>query len=95
LSSYLNFIVTAEILQWSLMMAMLGSPKATLDCVKAFSEPDFRSDMGAFRVPTLIIHGDGVATVPIDKSARVAARMIPGAELKEYSGAPHALFFTD
>jgi non-heme chloroperoxidase len=91
----LNFTVTAEILQWSLMMAMLGSPKATQDCVRALSETDFRQDMAAFRVPTLVIHGDGDATVPPDKSGRVAAKMIPGAELLEYSGAPHGLFFTE
>ena len=91
----LNFTVTAEILQWSLTMAMLGSPKATLDCVRAFSETDFRPDMAAFRVPTLVIHGDSDATVPVEKSGRIAAKMIPGAELREYSGAPHGLFFTE
>ncbi len=50
----LNFTVTAEILQWSLMMALLASPKATLDCVHAFSATDFRPDMAAFTVPTLL-----------------------------------------
>ena len=91
----LNFTVTTEILQWSLMMAMLGSAKATLDCVRAFSETDFRGDLARFHKPTLIVHGDGDATVPIAKSARIAVSMIPGAELIEYSGAPHALFFTE
>ena len=91
----LNFTVTSEILQWSQGMALLGSPKATQDCVRAFSETDFRRDMGAFRVPTLVIHGDSDATVPVDKSGRIAASMIPGAELVEYSGAPHGLFFTE
>jgi pimeloyl-ACP methyl ester carboxylesterase len=91
----LNFTVSSEILQWSLMMALLGSPKATIDCVRAFSETDFRGDMAAFQVPTLIIHGDGDATVPPAKSARLAAAMIAGAKLKEYAGAPHALFFIE
>lgn len=91
----LNFTVTSEILQWASIMALLGSPKATIDCVRAFSETDFRRDMAAFRVPTLVIHGDGDATVPLDKSGRIAAAMIPGAELKVYPGAPHALFFTE
>ncbi len=91
----LNFTVTSEILQWSLMMAMRGSPKATLDCVRAFSETDFRQDMTAIRVPTLVIHGGSDATVPADKSGERAAAMIPGAVLKTYAGAPHALFFTE
>ena len=91
----LNFTVTAEILQWASMMALLGSPKATIDCVRAFSETDFRRDMSAFRVPTLVIHGEGDATVPPDKSGRIAAKMIDSAEYVEYRGAPHALFFTE
>jgi pimeloyl-ACP methyl ester carboxylesterase len=91
----LNFTVTTEILQWALMMAMTGSPKATLDCVRAFSETDFRADLAAFRVPTLVIHGDSDATVPAAQSARLAASMIRGAELREYPGAPHGLFFTE
>jgi non-heme chloroperoxidase len=90
----LNFTVTAEILQWSLMMALLGSPKATLDCVRAFSDTDFRHDMGTFRVPTLMIRGTSDATVPAEKSRRIATKMIPGADLLEYAGAPHGLFFT-
>ena len=91
----LNFTVTAEILQWSLMMAMLGSPKATVDCVRAFSATDFRANMAAFRVPTLVIHGDADATVPAAKSGQLAAKMIPGATYLEYPGAPHGLFFTE
>lgn len=76
-------------------MALLASPKATEDCVRAFSETDFRRNMAAFKVPTLVIHGDRDATVPVAKSGRVAASMIAGAEYKEYPGAPHALFFTE
>ncbi len=92
-SGLLNFTVTAEFLQWTLAMAMAGSPKATSDCVRAFSATDFRGDMTAFTMPTLIIHGTGDATVPIDISARVAARMIAGSRLVEYEGASHATFF--
>ena len=91
----LNFTVTSEILQWSLWMAMAASPKATTDCVHAFSSTDFRPDMRAFTVPTLVIHGTSDVTVPIDISGREAARMIPGAQLLEYEGAPHATFFTE
>lgn len=91
----LNFTVTDEILQWALMMALLGSPKATLDCVRAFSETDFRPDMTAFTVPTLVIHGTSDATVPPGASGRRTAKLIAGAQYVEYSGAPHALMFTE
>ena len=91
----LNFTVTEPILEWSRALALQASPKATLDCVRAFSETDFRADMKAFTMPTLVIHGDADATVPADVAGRAAAEAIPGAELLIYPGAPHALFFTE
>jgi pimeloyl-ACP methyl ester carboxylesterase len=91
----LNFSVSGEILQWASMLALRGSPNATLDCVRAFSETDFRADLARFRIPALVIHGDSDATVPAETSARKAAALISRAELRGYAGAPHALFFTE
>ncbi len=91
----LNFTVTEGILEWSRGMALQGSAKATLDCVRAFSETDFRPDMKAFTVPTLVIHGDADATVPADITGRAAAAAIAGSTLLIYPGAPHGLFFTE
>lgn len=51
--------------------------------------------MAAFAIPTLVIHGDADQMVPAKASGRRAAEMIRGARLVEYSGAPHALFFTE
>lgn len=76
------------------MLAMRASPKATVDCVRAFGGTDFRADMAAFRVPTLVIHGDADQTVPFDISGKAAAQAIPGARLAIYEGAPHAIPFT-
>ena len=86
--------VSADLIQWTGNMAMLASPKATVDCVRAFGETDLRPDMADFKVPTLVIHGDADKTVPFEISGKVAARMIRGAELKVYEGAPHAVPFT-
>ncbi len=86
--------VSDAVLHWSWAMAMMASPKATLDCVDAFGRTDFRADCAAFRVPTLIVHGTGDETVPIDVSGRAAAKLIEGATLKEYDGAPHGLTAT-
>ena len=91
----LNFTITTEILEWSLWMAMAASPKATSECVRAFSATDFRADMQAFTMPTLVIHGTSDATVPIGISAHETVKMIPGAQLIEYEGAPHATFFAE
>ncbi|MBS9720835.1 alpha/beta hydrolase [Tianweitania sp. BSSL-BM11] len=91
----LNFSVSAEIMQWASNVAMMGSPKGTIDCVRAFSETDFRADLAKFDLPTLIIHGEDDATVPIKAAGEQAAKLIPSATFKRYSGAPHGLFFTD
>ncbi len=86
--------VSQQWLEWTHAMAMMASPLATLACVDAFARTDFRADMAAFSVPTLIVHGTSDKTVPIEPTARAAARMIPGAELVEYGGEPHGLFAT-
>ena len=86
--------VSDEMLQWSGQVAMMASLRATLECAKAFSATDFRADMAAFTLPTLIIHGTADETVPIDRSARLAAKLVPSAMLIEYEGAPHGLHAT-
>jgi pimeloyl-ACP methyl ester carboxylesterase len=91
----LTFSVSGEILQWTQGLALQASPKAIIDCARAFSATDFRSDMPAVTMPTLIVHGTSDQTVPIDGSARAAARLIRGARLVEYDGASHALFVTE
>jgi non-heme chloroperoxidase len=86
--------VSQGILDWSFVLAIMASPKATIDCVDAFGRTDFRPDLKAFTVPTLVIHGTADETVPIDPSGRAAARGISGAKLIEYKGEPHGLFAT-
>ncbi len=91
----LNFSVSSEILQWALQMALLASPKATVDCVRAFSETDFRADLAKLTVPTLIVHGDADATVPLAASGAKTAKLVPHARFEVYGGAPHALMYTE
>ena len=86
--------VSDELLQWAHGIAMQAGLKSTIDCMRAFSGTDFRADLAAFKVPTLIIHGTEDKTVPIDSSARVAVKGIASATLIEYEGAPHGLFAT-
>ncbi len=86
--------VSAETLEWTRSLAMQASLKATLECAKSFATTDFRRDLAAFKVPTLIIHGTDDKTVPIDAAGRAAAAAIANATLIEYDGAPHGLFAT-
>jgi non-heme chloroperoxidase len=86
--------VSQGVLDWSFMLGAMASPKATLNCIDAFGKTDFRPDLAAFTVPTLVIHGTSDKVVPIDTSGRAAARGIAGAQLIEYEGEPHGLLAT-
>ena len=86
--------VSEELLESARSVALQASLKATLACAQAFATTDFRGDLAAFSVPTLIIHGTADKTVPIDAAGRAAARGIPQAKLIEYEGAPHGIFAT-
>jgi non-heme chloroperoxidase len=90
-----SFSISDEILRWTEFLALHASKRATSASVRAWSETDFRPDMRAFTIPTLVIHGDADKTVPIEISAREAVKLMPRAELREYAGAPHGLFYTD
>ncbi|HEY7235153.1 MAG TPA: alpha/beta hydrolase [Gemmatimonadaceae bacterium] len=68
--------------------------KAAYDCIQAFSESDFTEDVKKIDVPTLIIHGDDDQVVPIKTGGARSARMIKGATLSVYAGAPHGLTAT-
>jgi non-heme chloroperoxidase len=83
--------VSSEVIEWSRQVAMQASLKATLACAHAFATTDFRPDLKAVTVPTLIIHGTDDVTVPIDVSSRQATTGIAGSVLKEYTGGPHGL----
>jgi len=86
--------VSNELLEWTRSIAMQASLRATLECAKSFAATDFRPDLAAFTVPTLIIHGSADKTVPIDAAGRAAARSIANSTLIEYEDAPHGLFAT-
>jgi non-heme chloroperoxidase len=91
---YISSPVSDDVLDWATSMAMMAGLKPTLACADAFSKTDFRADLSAFRVPTLIVHGTSDQTVPIDTSARAAAKGISGSQLVEYAGEPHGLNVT-
>lgn len=86
--------VSQGLLDWNFALAIMASPKATVDCVDAFGKTDFRPDLAAFDIPTLVIHGTADKTVPVGPSGRAAAAGITGAQFLEYEGEPHGLFAT-
>ena len=85
-------LVSDAVLDNAWRQAMMAGLNPTLACVRAFSETDFRPDLAAFTMPTLIVHGVQDQTVPIDLTARAAAKAIPGAQLIEYEDGAHGIF---
>lgn len=70
---------------------MLAGFKNVYDCIKAFSETDFREELQRIEVPTLVVHGDNDQVVPLEISGKKSAALIPNATLKVYVGASHGI----
>jgi non-heme chloroperoxidase len=73
------------------LQGMQAGINAVFDCIKAFSETDFTADLKKFDVPTLILHGDDDQIVPIGAAAMLSSKLVKGATLKVYPGAPHGI----
>ncbi len=90
----LSHSVSAAVLDWTWGITMQAGLHPLVAAREAFGRTDFRADLPAFRVPTLIVHGTDDSDAPIDATARPAARGIAGARLVEYDGVNHALPMT-
>lgn len=55
---------------------------------------DFRDDIPAIDVPTLIVHGTADNILPIDATARRFRDLLPDATYVEIEGAPHGMLLT-
>lgn len=77
------------------LQALACGHRGAYEGIAAFSATDFRSDLRAVDVPTLVIHGDDDQVVPLDVGGRRSAALVPGAVLVVYAGSGHALPDTD
>jgi non-heme chloroperoxidase len=76
------------------LQGMMAGMPASYFCIKAFSETDQTEDLKKFDKPTLILHGDDDQIVPIGASAMLSSKLVKGATLKVYKGAPHGMCTT-
>jgi pimeloyl-ACP methyl ester carboxylesterase len=86
-------LISDQVVQASWNIASGASPKGTLDCVSAWLT-DFRKDLAAITVPTLVVHGDADRIVPLAASAKRTHEAIKGSRLVVLEGAPHGLNWT-
>jgi pimeloyl-ACP methyl ester carboxylesterase len=81
--------VTETQRQEALALCKQADKKAALACMQAFGSTDFRDDLLKVAVPSLILHGDGDATVPFEGSGQRIHAALPGSDLHVIKGAPH------
>lgn len=82
------------LVDWAMSIALQAALQAQTGCLRAFSETDFRPDLKAVTVPTLILYGTADAPIAPVNARRTQAG-IAGSRLEIYEGAPHALFVTE
>jgi non-heme chloroperoxidase len=76
------------------LQGMMAGFPAAYYCIKAFSETDQTEDLKQINVPTLIIQGDDDQIVPFTDAGLLQSKLVKGAILKVYQGAPHGLCTT-
>ena len=74
---------------------MMGAANAHYECIKAFSETDFREDLGTIKVPVLVAHGTDDQIVPYPGSAPLSVKLLRHGTLKSYEGFPHGMLSTN
>ncbi|MBD8022681.1 alpha/beta fold hydrolase [Microbacterium gallinarum] len=85
--------ISQEAVDASIQVANLAS-NAGMAAAPLTWPTDFRADIGAVDVPTLILHGTADNILPIDATARRFRTMLPDATYIEIEGAPHGLLWT-
>jgi non-heme chloroperoxidase len=85
--------ISEQALQASWNVAAESSATATQACVRTWYT-DFRKDVTRVDVPTLVIHGDADRIVPFNAAGARMAKLIKGARLARFEGAPHGLLWT-
>jgi non-heme chloroperoxidase len=75
---------------WSMQCGQINA----YESIKAFSETDLTEDLRKFDIPTLVMHGDDDQIVPVKNHAEKSAKLVKGAKVLVYPGAPHGLTAT-
>ena len=85
--------ISEEAMHMSWSIAAGASPIATLACIDAWLE-DFRGDVEAIDVPTLVIHGTQDRIVPFANSGKRMPEYVDDCKVVAIEGAPHGFIWT-
>ncbi len=82
--------VTEAQRQHALDLASRADTHAAAVCIRSWTE-DFTGDLAKVTVPTLVIHGDADAIVPLEVSGARTHEQVAGSELHTVAGGPHGI----
>ena len=82
--------VTEEQRQEALGLAAQADVHAAAECIRSWVT-DFSGDLAKVTVPTLVVHGDSDAIVPIEVSGRRTHEAVAGSELVVIEDGPHGI----
>ncbi len=83
-----------EMVDWGINIVLQASLTACIGYNRCNLTTDLTGDMKAFTVPTLVIHGAGDLSAPLEKTGAHTAAMIAGSRLVVYEDAGHGLPLT-
>lgn len=86
-------LISESAMQASWAIAVGASPVGTHDCVSAWQE-DFRQDLAAIAVPSLVVHGDADRILPIAITGKLTHERVKGSRYVVIPDAPHGLNWT-
>ncbi|WP_147107751.1 alpha/beta fold hydrolase [Nesterenkonia populi] len=82
-------LVSEDVRQQAIEQSRQADKSAALKAMEAFGTSDFREDLKAITVPTLVLHGSADATVPFEGSGQRTHAAVPHSQLRVIDGAPH------
>jgi len=86
-----DLLVSEEERQHAIRLCRQADQTAALACMDAFGTTDFRADLDAITLPTLVIHGDADQIVPLEGSGQRTHEQVGTSRLHVVPGAPHGL----
>lgn len=87
--------VTEAERQQAIALCRQSDQTAALGCMAAFGTTDFRADLNQITVPTLVIHGDADAIVPLEGSGALTHGIVSNSRLIVLPDSPHGCNVSD
>jgi pimeloyl-ACP methyl ester carboxylesterase len=96
-ATHLRPSTSQAMIDTEILRCLSAAPYAMVELQRQVFTTDHRADVAALvatAMPTLLLHGQADAQIPIEMTSRELVKLAPHAELKEYWDAGHGLYLT-